>query len=86
MEASDKLAWAIAAAGLMVGGAIYYRQDAARYQGFAVGPDIMRLDTRTGAVIGCDATDCVLMIDPERPLRRNPNHKTMVEEVLGNKS
>jgi hypothetical protein len=62
----------------IVGLAIYARPAPPRYQAFAAGSQIVRIDTRTGTVIGCeDGQTCVTLLRRGQHLAHRPKPETL---------
>ena len=70
---SRRLTTTLLIAAGIVGLAIYARPAPPRYQAFAAGSQIVRIDTRTGTVIGCEeGKTCVTILRRGQRLARRP--------------
>ncbi|HYD39155.1 MAG TPA: hypothetical protein VEA60_16170 [Allosphingosinicella sp.] len=69
--AMRRLSIAIVAAAAIVGIAIYKQPGPPRFEAFAVGGQIVRVDTRKGTIIACEGTR-VCQIVLQRGQRANP--------------
>jgi hypothetical protein len=74
--AMRRVATAIIIAGGAIALAIYARPGPPRYQAFASGAGIVRVDTRSGTVIGCDGGRCMILLQHGQRLSANPNTKS----------
>jgi hypothetical protein len=70
--ASRKLVTAFVIAGAFVALAIYSRPGPPRYQAFATEDKIVRVDTRRGTVIACQATRCYTVVRRGQRLEKGP--------------
>lgn len=68
-----RIATALAIAGAAIALAIYARPGPPRFQAFATPSGIVRIDTRSGTVIGCEAGRCMTLLRRGQPLASNPN-------------
>jgi hypothetical protein len=60
--ATRRIMMAIIVAGAAIGLALYSRPGPPRYQIVATGNGIVRIDTRNGTVIACEAGRCMLVV------------------------
>jgi hypothetical protein len=74
--AMRRVATAIVIAGGAIALAIYARPSPPRYQAFANGEGIVRVDTRNGTVIGCEKGRCMTLLRKGQLLAPNPNTKS----------
>lgn len=79
--AMRRVATAIVIAGGAIALAIYARPSPARYQAFSSGEGIVRIDTRSGTVIGCDKGRCATLLRKGQTLSANPNTKSKSIEI-----
>jgi hypothetical protein len=68
-----RLSTSIAIAGALIALAIYARPGPPRFQAFATPAGIVRIDMRSGTVIGCEAGRCMTLLRRGQPLAPNPN-------------
>jgi hypothetical protein len=61
-RAGRRVASALVAAGALVGLAIYWQPAPPRYQMVASGNQVLRIDTRKGTIIGCEAEECATIL------------------------
>jgi hypothetical protein len=57
-----RIASALVIAGALIGLAIYWRPGPLRYQAVAAGSQVVRLDTRSGTMIACEADQCGIVL------------------------
>lgn len=75
---SRRLTTALLVAAGIVGLAIYARPAPPRYQAFAAGGQIVRIDTRTGTIIGCEGQQtCVTILRRHQRLARKPKPEAL---------
>ena len=66
-----RISMAVLAAAAIFGAAIYARPAPPRYDAFAVGGQIVRVDTKTGTIIACEGTQtCQLVLKRGQKLNR----------------
>ena len=79
-EYADRIARKVATGIVITGGliaiAIYSRPGPPRYQAVVDGPRIVRIDTRSGTVIACEAARCMTVLRRGQRLERNPNARS----------
>jgi len=68
---------AIVVAGAIVGLAIYSRPGPPRFQAVVLGDQVVRLDTRAGSMIACDAQSCVRFVRRGQPLESRPEPEAL---------
>ena len=68
-----RIATSIAIAGVAIALAVYARPGPPRYQAFATDDGIVRIDTRSGTVIGCEGGRCMTLLRKGQRLAPNPN-------------
>lgn len=69
-----RISTSIAIAGALIGLGIYAgRPSTPRFDGFATEKGIVRIDTRTGKMIGCENGRCMTLIQRGQGLAPNPN-------------
>ena len=61
-RAGRRIASALVAAGALVALALYWQPAPPRYQMVASGSQVLRIDTRKGTIIGCDAGTCATVL------------------------
>jgi hypothetical protein len=61
-RAGRRIASGLVAAGALIGLAIYWQPAPPRYQMAASGSRILRIDTRKGTIIGCEAGQCATLL------------------------
>jgi hypothetical protein len=61
-RAGRRIASGLVAAGALIGLAIYWQPAPPRYQMAANGNQILRIDTRKGTIIGCEAGQCATLL------------------------
>jgi hypothetical protein len=61
-NAVRRLSTAIAIAGALIALAIYARPSPPHYEAFSTGLGIVRIDTKSGTVIGCEAGRCSILL------------------------
>ena len=72
-NAVRRVATSIAIAGIAIALAIYARPGPNRYEAFGTEGGIVRVDTRSGTVIGCEGGQCVTLVRRGQRLGPNPN-------------
>ena len=72
-SAVRRVATSIAIAGIAIALAIYARPGPNRYEAFGTEGGIVRVDTRSGTVIGCEGGQCVTLVRRGQRLGPNPN-------------
>ncbi len=72
-SAVRRVATSIAIAGIAIALSIYARPGPPRYQAFATEDGIVRIDARSGTVIGCEGGRCVTLVRRGQRLGPNPN-------------
>lgn len=70
--AARKLVTGLVIAGAFIGLALYSRPGPPRYQAFATEDKIVRVDTRRGTVIACQATRCYTVVRRGQRLEKGP--------------
>jgi hypothetical protein len=70
-----RLATAIAIAGALIGLGIYARPGPPRFEAFATPTGFIRIDTRSGTVIGCETGRCMTLLRRHQDLAPNPNRR-----------
>jgi hypothetical protein len=84
-EVAQKIARTIATAFIVAGGfialAIYSRPAPERYQAFAAGDRIVRIDTRTGGMIGCEGGTCFTIRKRGQDLVTNPDKAALPKKA-----
>ena len=74
--AVGKITTGIVIAGAIVGLAVYARPGPPRFDAFAVGDKIVRIDTRKGTIIACEGQQtCQLVLQSGQRLQRIPRTK-----------
>jgi hypothetical protein len=73
-SALRKLVTVIVIAAGLIALAIYARPAPPRFQAFAVGGQIVRIDTRKGTIIACDGARCATILQHGRHLDRELGH------------
>lgn len=71
--AMRRMAAALVIAGGVVALAIYARPSPARFEAFATPSGIVRIDTRNGKMIACEAGRCMTVLERHQRLAPNPN-------------
>jgi len=71
--AMRRMAAALVIAGGVIGLAIYARPGPARFDAFATPTGIVRIDTRNGKMIACEAGRCMTVLERHQKLAPNPN-------------
>lgn len=61
-RAGRRIASGLVAAGALIGLAIYWQPAPPRYQMATSGSQILRIDTRNGTIIGCEAGTCATIL------------------------
>jgi hypothetical protein len=73
-----RLTTAAVIAAAIIGLAVYARPAPPRYQAFAAGSQIVRIDTRTGTITGCEAGQtCVTILRRGQRLARRPKPEAL---------
>jgi hypothetical protein len=72
-SAVRRVATSIAIAGIAIALSIYARPGPPRYEAFATESGVVRVDTRSGTVIGCEGGQCVTLVRRGQRLGPNPN-------------
>jgi len=72
-NAVRRVATSVAIAGIAIALAIYARPGPNRFEAFATEGGIVRVDTRSGTVIGCEGGQCVTLVRRGQRLGPNPN-------------
>jgi hypothetical protein len=73
-----RLTTSLVFAAAIVGLAVYARPAPPRFQAFAAGTQIVRVDTRTGTIIGCEGRQtCVLILKRGQHLARKPKPEAL---------
>ena len=72
-NAVRRVATSIAIAGIAIALAIYARPGPNRFEAFATDDGIVRIDTRSGTVIGCETRRCMVLLQRGQDLAPNPN-------------
>jgi hypothetical protein len=71
--AMRKLSTALIIAGALIAAAIYARPGPARYEALAApNGDMVRLNTKTGAMIGCREQQCYVIVKQGQRLAKHP--------------
>ena len=70
-----RLATAIAIAGALIGLGIYARPGPPQFEAFATPTGFIRIDTRSGTVIGCETGRCMTLLRRGQDLAPNPNRR-----------
>ena len=75
-SAVGKITTGIVIAGMIVGLAVYSRPGPPRFEAFAIGEKIVRVDTRRGTIISCEGRQtCQLVLQKGQSLQRVPRTK-----------
>lgn len=72
-SAVRRISTSIAIAGIAIALSIYARPGPPRFQAFATDDGIVRIDIRSGRVIGCEGGRCMVLLERGQDLARNPN-------------
>lgn len=67
-----RLASALVIAGALIGLGIYWRPGPPRYQAVTAGTQVVRLDTRSGTMIACEADQCGIVLRHGQHLAIHP--------------
>jgi hypothetical protein len=70
-----RLATAIAIAGALIGLGIYARPGPPHFEAFTTPTGFIRIDTRSGTVIGCEPGRCMTLLRHGQALADNPNRR-----------
>ena len=73
---AGKIATSLVISGALIAVAIYWRPARARYDAVVDGAKIVRIDTRSGTVIACEAGRCMTVLKRGQRLERNPNARS----------
>jgi len=74
-KVGNRLTTGLVLAAAIVGLAIYSRPGPPRYQAVAGDGQVVRIDTRSGSMISCDAQRCLWLLRRGQHLERRPNAK-----------
>ena len=75
-SAVGKITTGIVIAGMIVGVAVYARPGPPRFEAFAIGEKIVRVDMRKGTIISCEGQQtCQLILQSGQRLQRVPRTK-----------
>ncbi len=72
-SAVRRIATSVAIAGIAIALSIYARPGPPRYQAFVTDEGIVRVDMRSGTVIGCESGRCMTLLKRGQTLAPNPN-------------
>ena len=72
-SAVRRIATSIAIAGIAIALAVYARPGPPHFEAFATPTGFIRIDTRSGTVIGCETGRCMTLLRRGQSLADNPN-------------
>ena len=72
-RAGRRVTTGLVIAGALVGAGLYWRPAPPRYDAFAVGERVVRVDTKTGTIIACDGARCAYVHRRGQDVARRPN-------------
>lgn len=72
-SAVRRIATSIAIAGIAIAIAVYARPGPPHFEAFATPTGFIRIDTRSGTVIGCETGRCMTLLRRGQSLADNPN-------------
>lgn len=72
---SSRFTTALVLAAAILGLAIYSRPAPPRYEAVVGDGKVVRIDTRSGTIIACDAGGCATVLRKGQRLERNPNRR-----------
>ena len=70
-----RIATSVAIAGVAIAIAVYARPGPPRFEAFATPTGFIRIDTRSGTVIGCETGRCMTLLRRHQDLAPNPNRR-----------